>query len=367
MRWLLAPALNARAVRERIWQIHINAFPGKHMSTQTEPATILAKPAAADRTERAAALAGEPLPEQIRAALLAAIKQVNGLVLGKPREVRLAFACLLAGGHLLIEDLPGLGKTTLARAIAATVGLEFQRTQFTSDLLPSDIVGVSVFDQTQQRFHFHPGPIFTQLLLTDEINRAPPRTQSALLEAMAEQQVTVDGITHGLPQPFFVIATQNPVDLAGTFPLPDSQLDRFLLRISLGYPDARAEREMLVSQDRREMIAHATNLLSATDVMALRGAVDRVHASDALIDYVQALIAQSRRHPGVAVGLSPRAGLALLRASRAHALLLGREHVLPEDVQSLFSEIASHRLVPDTDEGQRTRLSEAILRAVAVD
>ena len=307
------------------------------------------------------------LTEPVREALNAAIAQVNRLVLGKPREIRLAFACLLAGGHLLIEDRPGLGKTTLARAIAATVGLDFQRTQFTSDLLPSDIVGVSVFDQTQQRFHFHPGPIFTQLLLADEINRAPPRTQSALLEAMAEQQVTVDGTTHGLPQPFFVIATQNPVDLAGTFPLPDSQLDRFLLRLSLGYPDNRAEREMLIGEDRREMIAQVNSVLSAQDVLDLRAAVAQVHASDALIDYVQALVEQSRRHPGIAVGLSPRAGLALLRAARAHALLLGRDHVLPDDVQALFAEIASHRLVPDADDGQRVRLADAILRAVAVD
>ncbi len=310
----------------------------------------------------------KPLPTvQVRESLHAAIAQVNRLVLGKPREIRLAFACLLAGGHLLIEDLPGLGKTTLARAIAATVGLDFQRTQFTSDLLPSDIVGVSVFDQAQQRFHFHPGPIFTQLLLADEINRAPPRTQSALLEAMAEQQVTVDGSTHGLPQPFFVIATQNPADLAGTFPLPDSQLDRFLLRLSLGYPDHRAEREMLIGEDRREMIAHVGPLLSAQDVLALRIAVERIHASEALIDYVQALLEQSRRHPGVAVGLSPRAGLALLRVARAHALLLGRDHVLPDDVQALFAEIASHRLVPDADGGQRVRLADGILRAVAVD
>jgi MoxR-like ATPase len=307
------------------------------------------------------------LTESARAALDAAIAQVNRLVLGKPREIRLAFACLLAGGHLLIEDRPGLGKTTLARALAATVGLDFQRTQFTSDLLPSDIVGVSVYDQNQQRFHFHPGPIFTQLLLADEINRAPPRTQSALLEAMAEQQVTVDGTTHGLPQPFFVIATQNPVDLAGTFPLPDSQLDRFLLRLSLGYPDSRAEREMLIGEDRREMIAQVKPMLSAQDVLELRAAVDQVHASDALITYVQALVEQSRRHPGVAVGLSPRAGLALLRAARAHALLLGREHVLPDDVQALFAEIASHRLVPDADDDQRTRLADSILRAVAVD
>ncbi len=307
------------------------------------------------------------LTEPARVALAAAIAQVNKLVLGKPREVRLAFACMIAGGHLLIEDLPGLGKTTLAHALAATVGLEFQRTQFTSDLLPSDIIGVSVFDQAQQRFHFHPGPIFTQLMLADEINRAPPRTQSALLEAMAEQQVTVDGTTHALPLPFFVIATQNPADLAGTYPLPDSQLDRFLLRLSLGYPDSRAEREMLSTEDRRDLIAQARPLLQAADVLALRDASLRVHASDALIAYVQELLTQSRRHPGVKVGLSPRAGLALLRAARSQALIEGRDHVLPDDVQSLFAEIASHRLVPDGDDNGRDRLAQQILHAVAVD
>ena len=307
------------------------------------------------------------LTKAAQEALAAAIAQVNRLVLGKPREIRLAFACLLAGGHLLIEDLPGLGKTTLAHALAATVGLEFQRTQFTSDLLPSDILGVSVFDQTQQRFRFHPGPIFTQLMLADEINRAPPRTQSALLEAMAEQQVTVDGTTHGLPQPFFVIATQNPVDLAGTYPLPDSQLDRFLLRLSLGYPDSRAEREMLSTEDRRELIAQVKPQLQASDVLALRAATLRVHASEALIGYVQELLAQSRRQPGVKVGLSPRAGLALLRAARAQALIQGREHVVPDDVQALFSEIAIHRLVPESDDDTRDRLAQKILHAVAVD
>jgi MoxR-like ATPase len=307
------------------------------------------------------------LSDSAQAALAAAIAQVNRLVLGKPREIRLAFACLLAGGHLLIEDLPGLGKTTLAHALAATVGLEFQRTQFTSDLLPSDILGVSVFDQTQQIFRFHPGPIFTQLLLADEINRAPPRTQSALLEAMAEQQVTVDGNTHPLPMPFFVIATQNPVDLAGTYPLPDSQLDRFLLRLTLGYPDSRAEREMLSTEDRRDLIAQSKSQLQAVDVLAMREATLRVHASEALIDYVQELLAQSRRQPGVKVGLSPRAGLALLRAARAQALIQGRSHVVPDDVQSLFIEIASHRLVPDGEEDSRDRLAKTILHAVAVD
>jgi len=307
------------------------------------------------------------LPDPLRAALGAAVDQINALVLGKPREVRLAFATLLAGGHLLVEDLPGLGKTTLARALAATLGLDFQRMQFTSDLLPSDILGVSIFDPNAREFRFHPGPIFTQLLLADEINRAPPRTQSALLEAMAEHQVTVDGVGHGLPQPFFVIATQNPVDLAGTFPLPDSQLDRFLLRVRLGYPDAASEREMLAGSDRREMIAQAMPKLSTEDVLALRAAVARVHASDALIAYVQSLLGESRRHRGVRVGLSPRAGLALLQGARALALIDGRAHALPEDVQALFVEVTAHRLVPEAEADSRDALAASILKSVAVD
>ena len=307
------------------------------------------------------------LPEPLHDALSKAIGQVNSLVLGKPREVRLAFVALLSDGHLLIEDLPGLGKTTLAHALAATLGLGFQRVQFTSDLLPSDIVGVSVFDAQARRFEFHPGPVFTHVLLADEINRAPPRTQSALLEAMAEHQVTVDGTTHPLPDPFFVIATQNPVDLSGTYPLPDSQLDRFLLRLALGYPDETAERALLAGDDRRDLIARALPLLGAEDVLALRAAVGKVHASDALLGYVQALLTRSRQHPGVRVGLSPRAGIALLRAARAYALLLGRGHVLPEDVQALFLAVASHRLVPDADAGAHEALAKAILHAVPVD
>jgi MoxR-like ATPase len=310
---------------------------------------------------------GTMLTDGSRDALLRAMDQVNSLVLGKPREVDLAFACLLAGGHLLIEDLPGLGKTTLARALAATLGMSFQRMQFTADLLPSDILGVSIYEQDQHRFRFHPGPVFTQLLLADEINRAPPRTQSALLEAMAEHQVTIDGVCHALPNPFFVIATQNPVDLAGTFPLPDSQLDRFLLRITLGYPSADAEREMLVGEDRRDLIAHTMPRVDADDVLKLRAAVTRVHASDALVSYVQALLAESRRHPQVRVGLSPRAGLALLRVARALALLRGRDYAQPDDVQAVFEEVAAHRLVPQGDSADRHGLSQSILHSVAVD
>ena len=311
--------------------------------------------------------AAKMLPDALRQSLRAAQDQVNTLLLGKVHEVRLAFVALLSDGHLLIEDLPGLGKTTLAHAMAATLGLGFQRVQFTSDLLPADILGVSVFDAQARRFEFHPGPIFAHVLLADEINRAPPRTQSALLEAMAEHQVTVDGTTHALPNPFFVIATQNPVDLAGTYPLPDSQLDRFLLRLTLGYPGEDAERALLAGTDRRALIAQSQPLLGTGDVLALRTAANGVHAGDALIGYVQALLARSRRHPGVRVGLSPRAGLALLRAARAYALLLGREHALPEDVQALFAPVASHRLSAEADAGNGEALAKAILHAVPVD
>ncbi|GGZ61623.1 ATPase AAA [Lysobacter xinjiangensis] len=307
------------------------------------------------------------LAQPLADALDRAQTQVNSLVLGKSHEVRLAFVALLSDGHILIEDLPGLGKTTLAHALAATVGLKFQRVQFTSDLLPADILGVSVYDTTRQAFEFHPGPVFTQVLLADEINRAPPRTQSALLEAMAEHQVTVDGVTRPLPSPFFVIATQNPVDLSGTYPLPDSQLDRFLLRLSLGYPGEDAERELLAGSDRRRMIEEVLPQFGEGEFDAVRAAVVQVHASDTLIAYVQALLARSRRHPGVRVGLSPRAGLALLRAARAHALLLGRGHVVPEDVQALFCHVASHRLVVDSDAGSDAAVAKQILHAVPVD
>lgn len=307
------------------------------------------------------------IPDLPLAALMRAQAQVNTQVLGKTEQVRLAFIALLAGGHVLIEDLPGLGKTTLAHALSATLGLGFQRVQFTSDLMPADVLGISVFDAPAHEFRFHPGPIFTQVLLADEINRAPPRTQSALLEAMAESQVTIDGVTRLLPQPFFVLATQNPLDLSGTFSLPDSQMDRFLLRFSLDYPDRDSERALLTGEDRREQIARLKPQLGEADVLALRASTDRVHAGAALIDYVLALLERSRNHPGVKVGLSPRAGLALLRAARAHALLAGRDHVLPDDVQSLFVPVAGHRLVAASDSGQGVALAEAILAEVPVD
>ncbi len=307
------------------------------------------------------------IPDLPLAALMRAQAQVNALILGKPDQVRLAFIALLAGGHVLIEDLPGLGKTTLAQALSASLGLRFQRVQFTSDLMPADVLGISVFDAPSHEFRFHPGPIFTQVLLADEINRAPPRTQSALLEAMAEYQVTVDGVTRPLPQPFFVLATQNPVDLSGTFPLPDSQLDRFLLRFALGYPDAESERALLTGEDRHAQIERLQPQLDEASLKALRVATEQVHASPALIDYVLALLERSRQHPAIKVGLSPRAGLALLRAARAHALLAGRNHVLPDDVQALFVAVAAHRLVPASDSGQGTELATTILSGVAVD
>ncbi|MET3007765.1 AAA family ATPase [Stenotrophomonas koreensis] len=305
--------------------------------------------------------------EQQQFALVRALEQVNALVVGKPQQIKLAFVALLAGGHLLLEDLPGLGKTTLAHALAQTVGLEFKRVQFTTDLLPADILGVSVHEPQRGQFVFHPGPIFTGVLLADEINRAPPRTQSALLEAMAEHQVTIDGTSHRLPEPFFVIATQNPTDLSGTFPLPDSQLDRFTLRLSMGYPSPAAERALLRGEHRRQMIAACQPQLDPASVSALRQAVLQVHASDALLDYLQALLAASRQHADIATGLSPRAGLALLQAARAHALLRNRSHVLPDDIQAVFVALAGHRLVAAGGEHSDQALAQMLLARVAVD
>jgi MoxR-like ATPase len=308
-----------------------------------------------------------PLEPALAAALTRAQQQVNSVVLGKSPRVRLAFACFLAGGHLLIEDLPGVGKTTLAHALAATLDLSFQRVQFTSDLLPSDIIGVSVYERERSEFKFHPGPLFAQLVLADEINRATPKTQSALLEAMAEQQVTVDGESRALPAPFFVVATQNPLDLAGTYPLPDSQLDRFMLRVSLDYPDRDAERALLTASDRREVIAHLQPSLDAAQIARARSAVGKVLASPALIDYVQALLAASRVDAEIRVGLSPRAGLALLNAARAIALLDGRAFCLPEDVQAVFVAAAAHRITPTgASHRSRDQLAQKLLDATPV-
>lgn len=307
------------------------------------------------------------LPTDLRTRLDRSVAQVNGVLLGKAAQVNLAFVSLIAGGHLLIEDLPGVGKTTLAHALAATLALSFQRIQFTSDLLPSDIIGIGIFERDQNRFEFHPGPLFAQLVLADEINRATPKTQSALLEAMAEQQVTVDGRTHALPAPFVVVATQNPLDLAGTYALPDSQLDRFMLRISLDYPSREAERELLTSPNRQELIATLQPCMSGDDIHALRQLVGSVVASPALIDYLQNLVGATRGHADIRIGLSPRAGLALLAAARAHALLGGRGFVLPEDVQAVFVPVTAHRLTLGGG-GNRDRIAVAreLLAGVAV-
>ena len=270
------------------------------------------------------------------------IGQIESIVVGAPHAVRLALACLIARGHLLIEDLPGVGKTTLAQTLATTLGLSFQRVQFTSDLLPADILGLSVYNTQSGLFTFHPGPIFSSVLLADEINRAPPKTQSALLEAMEERQVSVEGETRPLPDPFFVIATQNPSEQAGVFPLPESQLDRFLLRISLGFPDAASERELLAGGDRRLKLAQLSAVIAPTRLRELQLEAQKSHVSPALLDYVQALLEATRAK--AAPGLSPRAGLMLLAAARGWSLVAGRAYVLPEDVQAVFVNAAAHRL-----------------------
>ncbi len=274
------------------------------------------------------------------------IAQTGEIVLGKEHQIRLALACLLAGGHLLIEDLPGVGKTTLAHVLATTLGLKFNRIQFTSDLLPADILGVSVYERDSGEFRFHPGPIFAQLILADEINRATPKTQSALLEAMEEHQVTTEGESRPLPEPFFVIATQNPVNQIGTFPLPESQLDRFLMRIELGYPDQAAERELLAGRERREMVKGLAAVLRPEELVAAQATARTVRVSPALLDYVQALLEYSRRTPRFVSGLSPRAGLALLNGARAWAFLHDRDFVVPEDVQAVLPYVVGHRLQP---------------------
>ncbi|WP_198973052.1 AAA family ATPase, partial [Xylophilus sp. ASV27] len=283
---------------------------------------------------------------QIQQKLDALLGQLNTVIVGKQAQVRDCVACLLAGGHLLIEDMPGVGKTTLAHALSRTFGLQFSRVQFTADLMPGDLVGVSVYERGREGFVFHPGPVFAQVLLADEINRASPKTQSALLEAMEEKQVTVEGETRALPHPFFVIATQNPHDQLGTFALPESQLDRFLMRISLGYPDRAAERVLLQGAGRRDMLDHLLPLLSTEELAAIQHQVLAVHAAEPLLDYVQALLAATRSGRWFVQGLSPRAGLALLRAAKAQALLAGRDYVAPDDVQSILPQCTAHRLVP---------------------
>jgi MoxR-like ATPase len=284
--------------------------------------------------------------------LNALLDQLNTVIVGKSAQVRDAVTCLLAGGHLLIEDVPGVGKTTLAQALARSLGLRFARVQFTADLMPSDLSGVSVYERGQERFVFHPGPVFAQVLLADEINRASPKTQSALLEAMEEKQVSVEGETRPLPWPFFVIATQNPHDQLGTYLLPESQLDRFLMRISLGYPERAAERALLTGNGRRELLEQLPAVLSAAELAGLQQAVDQVHVAEPLLDYVQDLIAATRDGRWFLQGLSPRAGIALMRAARAQALISGRDYVAPDDVQAILPQCVAHRLIPAGDAGR---------------
>ncbi len=298
--------------------------------------------------------------------LVRLVDQISTIIVGKRPQIEDCAACLIAGGHLLIEDVPGVGKTTLAHAIARSLGLRFSRTQFTADLLPSDLVGVSVFERQKDAFVFHPGPVFANVLLADEINRAGPKTQSALLEAMEEHQVTVDNQTHALPQPFFVIATQNPNEQIGTYPLPESQLDRFLMRISLGYPDRASERLLLAGADRRESTAQLEPVMTPLELEGVQRAVHEVRATDALLDYVQALIAATRSGRWFREGLSPRAGIALLRAAKAHALMDARDYVAPDDVQAVIAQTVAHRLQPVGSGAGSAAQVQALVKSVAL-
>jgi MoxR-like ATPase len=307
-----------------------------------------------------------PHPLHMLAADLdALVDQLCRIIVGKRPQIEDCVACVLAGGHLLIEDVPGVGKTTLAHALSVSMGLRFSRVQFTADLMPSDLVGVSLYERARESFVFHPGPVFSQVLLADEINRAGPKTQSALLEAMEEHQVTVEGETRPLPRPFFVIATQNPTDQLGTYPLPESQLDRFLMCISIGYPDRESERALLTGRDRREAIAELQPVMRPEDLVEAQKAVLQIHASDALLDYLQALIAATRSGAWFVEGLSPRAGLAVLRAARARALLARRDYVAPDDVQAILPQTIAHRLVPVAGAGRgRAEQVRAMIQSV---
>ena len=289
---------------------------------------------------------------QIKEKLQALLNQLNTVIVGKSAQVQDCVACLLAGGHLLIEDVPGVGKTTLAHALSRSFGLQFSRVQFTADLMPSDLSGVSIYERQKESFVFHPGPVFAQVLLADEINRASPKTQSALLEAMEEKQVTVEGATRPLPVPFFVIATQNPHDQLGTYALPESQLDRFHMRISLGYPDRAAERELLSGGDRRDMVDKLQALLTPHDLLELQREVSQVHAAGPLLDYMQDLIAATRSGRWFLQGLSPRAGIAVMRAARAQAYLNNRDYVAPDDIAAVLPQTTAHRMVPVSDAGR---------------
>ena len=303
----------------------------------------------------------------IRTDIEKAVGAIESIILGKSNQVRLAVCCLLARGHCLIEDLPGVGKTTLSQTIARVFGLEFNRIQFTSDLLPADILGVSIFDPESRTFRFHPGPVFAHFVLADEINRATPKTQSALLEAMEEKQITVEGDTHTLEDPFFVIGTQNPLDQSGTFPLPESQLDRFMMKISLGYPDRAAERALLSGDNPRDMMRRLQPAVSIDRFIAMQTAVDNIHCSEPLLNYVQQLV-EATRNPGLFVyGISPRAGLAIVQASRAWALMSGRSHVEPGDVQAVFGAIADHRLTPCEQHSRSTaELVDELLKQIPI-
>ena len=293
--------------------------------------------------------------------------QISTIIVGKRPQIEDCVACLLAGGHLLIEDVPGVGKTTLAHALAISLGLKFSRVQFTADLMPSDLVGVSVYERSKEAFVFHHGPVFAQVLLADEINRAGPKTQSALLEAMEEHQVTVENDTRALPQPFFVIATQNPSDQLGTYPLPESQLDRFLMCITLGYPDRLSERALLAGDDRRQTVARSGAIMTPAELQQAQEVVQRVHVSDALLDHLQALIAATRSGQWFIEGLSPRAGIAILRAARARALLAQRDYVAPDDLQAILPQTAAHRLVPVPSAGRgRVEQVRAMVEAVGL-
>ncbi|HEY0858892.1 MAG TPA: MoxR family ATPase [Albitalea sp.] len=305
------------------------------------------------------------MPTPLAAQLTRLIDQISTIIVGKRPQIEDCVACLLAGGHLLIEDVPGVGKTTLAHALAVSLGLRFSRVQFTADLMPSDLIGVSVYERSKEAFVFHPGPVFAQVLLADEINRAGPKTQSALLEAMEEQQVSVEGETRALPRPFFVIATQNPTDQLGTYPLPESQLDRFLMCITLGYPDRSSERALLAGTDRREAIQGLRAVMTPEELLVAQKTVLAIHASDPLLDYLQALIAATRSGAWFVEGLSPRAGIAVLRAAKARALLGERDYVAPDDVQAVLAQAAAHRLVPVAGAGRgRVEQVRAMLEAI---